>query len=275
VRAIDVVRAPAGDHAGTKLAAAEPPGAIVSFLRVNAIDRVVDVRSFAEPHFVVEPVRRGRGSLVAARGIAGQADFNALQVADASVAHQFCRVPKLDGRSLLAADLQNAPRGLHRVAERAPFSDGERCGLLQVNILACANGVNADERVPVIGGADDDRVNVFAGEQLVIICVARDAVVGRARFLRVEVVDELFPCRIIGMSCTREIRPTPMAPILMRLLGANWPKTLAGTIVGKPIAAAAAAPVFKKLRRETLRLSFIFRSNTKSSAFKKLRVRVP
>jgi hypothetical protein len=42
-----------------------------------------------------------------------------------------------------------------------------------------------------------------------------------------------------------------MAPILMRLLGANWPRTTEGTIVGNPIAAAAPTPVFKNLRLET------------------------
>ncbi len=36
------------------------------------------------------------------------------------------------------------------------------------------------------------------------------------------------------MSCPREMRPTPMAPILICLLGANCPKTREGTMVGKP-----------------------------------------
>jgi hypothetical protein len=44
---------------------------------------------------------------------------------------------------------------------------------------------------------------------------------------------------------------------LTRLLGAYWPKMLAGTMVGKPIAAAVPAVVFKKLRREILRVCFI------------------
>ncbi len=37
-----------------------------------------------------------------------------------------------------------------------------------------------------------------------------------------------------GMSWPREIRPTPIAPTLMRLLGAAAPSTDAGTIDGKP-----------------------------------------
>ena len=43
--------------------------------------------------------------------------------------------------------------------------------------------------------------------------------------------------------------PTPMQPIAMRLLGAFWPKTDAGTIVGA--ASATAAADFTKSRRET------------------------
>jgi hypothetical protein len=39
--------------------------------------------------------------------------------------------------------------------------------------------------------------------------------------------------------------------MLMRLLGAYCPKTVAGTIVGNPKAAMAPIPVFKNLRRET------------------------
>jgi hypothetical protein len=39
--------------------------------------------------------------------------------------------------------------------------------------------------------------------------------------------------------------------MLMRLLGAYCPNTVAGTMAGNPTAAAAPSPVFKNLRRET------------------------
>ena len=61
-------------------------------------------------------------------------------------------------------------------------------------------------------------------------------------------------CMIEGMSWTREMRPTPIAPTLMRLLGAYCPKTEEGRIVGTPIAALAATPVFTNLRLENLPL---------------------
>src|SRR5512146_3511289 len=53
-----------------------------------------------------------------------------------------------------------------------------------------------------------------------------------------------------GMSCPREMRPTPMAPTLMRLLGAYCPNTVAGTMVGNPTTAAVLKLFFRKLRRE-------------------------
>src|ERR1035441_10889336 len=53
------------------------------------------------------------------------------------------------------------------------------------------------------------------------------------------------------------MRPTPMAPTLMRLLGAICPKTDEGRIVGKPATAATPTDVFRKLRRETLPIVFI------------------
>jgi len=56
------------------------------------------------------------------------------------------------------------------------------------------------------------------------------------------------------MSCPREIRPTPIAPTLIRLLGDVLPKTVAGTIAGNPaatvVAAAALPAVARKDRRD-------------------------
>ena len=41
---VDVVRAPAGDHAGAELLAAQPAGTVVAVLRVDAVLGVEDVR---------------------------------------------------------------------------------------------------------------------------------------------------------------------------------------------------------------------------------------
>ena len=48
--------------------------------------------------------------------------------------------------------------------------------------------------------------------------------------------------QIPGRSWPREMRPVPIAPTLMRLLGAVAPKTDAGTIAGKPAASTEVAP---------------------------------
>ena len=45
-------------------------------------------------------------------------------------------------------------------------------------------------------------------------------------------------CRTPGISWPREMRPTPMAPMVMRLEGAVAPKTELGTMAGNPAAMA-------------------------------------
>jgi hypothetical protein len=50
------------------------------------------------------------------------------------------------------------------------------------------------------------------------------------------------------MSCTREILPTPIAPMLIRFEGAVAPKTLRGTMVGNPDARAPATVPLMKAR---------------------------
>lgn len=55
--------------------------------------------------------------------------------------------------------------------------------------------------------------------------------------------------QIPGMSWPREMRPVPIAPTLMRLPGAEAPKTDAGTIAGKPATSVALLAVLTKSRR--------------------------
>ena len=69
------------------------------------------------------------------------------------------------------------------VAERPPFGNRERRRLLEVDVLAGLDGVDGDDRVLVIGRADDDGVDVAVGQQLAIVAVSRHAVVGLAGLL--------------------------------------------------------------------------------------------
>src|ERR1700733_5791822 len=77
------------------------------------------------------------------------------------------------------------------------------------------------------------------------------------RLLRTPVVYFQTP----GMSWPREMRPTPMAPMLMRFDGASWPKTEEGTRVGKTMTAAAPRPVFKNVLRVCVVVAILARSS--------------
>ena len=79
---------------------------------------------------------------------------------------------------------------MHRVAQRPPFGDGQRCRLLQVDVLAGLHGVNRQARMLVIGRTDDDGIDVAIGEQFAIVGIAGDAVIGLAGLLAVLAVEE-------------------------------------------------------------------------------------
>ena len=190
VRGVEVVRAPARDHAGTELLAAQPARAVVALLGVDALLGVVDVRRRAEPRLVIQVLRHRHLRLVVARRVAGQADVHRLQLADAAVADELGRVAELRRRTLLAADLEDAAAALDGVAERAALGDRERGGLLQVDVLAGLDGRDRRQRVPVVGRADHDGVHVLAREQVAVVAVGPHALVRLARLLRVVAVDQ-------------------------------------------------------------------------------------
>ncbi len=59
------------------------------------------------------------------------------------------------------------------------------------------------------------------------------------------------------------IMPQPMTAMVMRLDGAFCPKTLEGTIVGKPKVAAAAAPDWRNRRREVAVCGVVMKAITR------------
>src|SRR4051812_18575321 len=90
---VDVMRAPAGDHSCTELFAAQPTWPVVALfkvagnLRVHSILRVVNQRSRAQPHFIIE-IRGDRlFLLVSTGGVAGKANLDRLDLADVSVSN--------------------------------------------------------------------------------------------------------------------------------------------------------------------------------------------
>ena len=92
---IDVVRAPAGDHACSELLHTEPARTIEPLERHHSIDGVRHIRRRAEPGVVVEVGGDRHRRWVAARGIAGQADLYMLHFADAAVANQLAGAVEL------------------------------------------------------------------------------------------------------------------------------------------------------------------------------------
>ena len=68
--------------------------------------------------------------------------------------------------------------------------------------------------------------------------IRRGAGVGSANGQQMATTRALSYCSTPGRSWTRAMRPAPIWPTFMRLEGANWPKTEAGTMEGKPMAAA-------------------------------------
>ena len=74
-----------------------------------------------------------------------------------------------DGAYALAAHLDDAAGGALRGDDGVALFDRVDHGLFAIYILARIHGVDGGLRVPVVGGGDDDGIDVFAREQLVIV----------------------------------------------------------------------------------------------------------
>jgi len=76
----------------------------------------------------------------------------------------------------LAADLEDAPGGFGTVDHgRAVLVEVDH-RLFAVHILAGLHGVDGGLLVPMVGGADDDRIDVLAGENVVVVAGGEDVV---------------------------------------------------------------------------------------------------
>jgi hypothetical protein len=79
-----------------------------------------------------------------------------------------------DGAHALAADLENAPGLFLRFDDHVTIGYFADHRLLTVDILAGLEGVCGNAGVPVIGGGDDDGVDIAAGEQFAIVAGGED-----------------------------------------------------------------------------------------------------
>jgi hypothetical protein len=156
------VDAPAGDEAQGVIVV-EPPG----FAVLGAFHRGVGgLGGRAEPGVVID----GWGRLGWFRGsarLAGAApDVHVFERADLSTANELAGLPELAAGSLLGSELEHAAVGLEGLAKQLIFLDGEAEGFLDVHVLAGPGGGEGYGHVPVVGGGDQDTVDVFAVEQL-------------------------------------------------------------------------------------------------------------
>ena len=131
---------------------------------------VLAQRGWPEPAVVVEfgrrfAVRHGGGVEVRT----GETNDYRLHLADGTVANQFTRLMEFLRRTLLAAGLHDSFVLTSRRNHRAAFGDRQRQRLFAIDVFPCRTRFNGLQRVPVVGGCDQDRVNVFRFEQLAVI----------------------------------------------------------------------------------------------------------
>src|SRR5574344_517770 len=127
-----------------------------------------------EPRVVIKARGDGLRRAVAAGLVAADADFDTGDLAETPVADELDDLAELRTGTLPRADLDD--KSLHRrdVGDNATFLNrlGER--LLQVNVLAREEAVRRNDRMLVVGYADEDGVNGRIEEQLLVILVRLD-----------------------------------------------------------------------------------------------------
>ena len=87
-----------------------------------------------------------------------------VDLADAAVLHELDRLAHGRAAAVHRADLHDLAVGARRVDHLAPFPDGVRRRLLDVDVLAGLQRPDRGERVPVIRNRDDDGVDVLVVE---------------------------------------------------------------------------------------------------------------
>ena len=124
-------------------------------------------RRGADPEIPVETVRhrcaRNAESVFQPCAVpARQTNFDARDLADASVPHQLDGAAHLAARTLPAAGLPHAAVALDGADEGASFAKVVGEGLFAEDVLAAVGGEHADGRVPVVRRGDEDGVDVVA-----------------------------------------------------------------------------------------------------------------
>ena len=157
----------------------------------------------------------------------GQADDYVLKFAKATVADEFAGEPEIAVAALLAADLKDALVVAHGFHEALAFVDGEGERLLAVNILAGLHREQVYKRVPVVGRARDDGVDVVALHELAKVLV-------RLRHLAVlrELLGSGFGMTVINVADGKHVTVSGRTRAVGTALAATTDQCDARTVVG-------------------------------------------
>ena len=120
----------------------------------------------------------GRNGVVpgADGGVAVPAGGDHVELADGAGGEELLGLGVDDGADALAADLKDAVGGAGGVDDLGAVGVDVDHGLFEVDVLAGVHGVDGGLLVPVVGRGDDDGVDVFAGEDLVVVAGGEDVV---------------------------------------------------------------------------------------------------
>ena len=132
---------------------------------------VGDVGRRAFPEVPVELLGDRYDGERAADGVVADPGLDGVHLADPAVAHQLAGQAIARVGALLAAGLEDAVVLAGRLDHRLAFLDGEREGLLAVDVAAGLHRGDRGQGVPVVDRADRDGVQVFLGEQLAEVFV--------------------------------------------------------------------------------------------------------
>jgi len=95
-----------------------------------------------------------------------------------AAAEQVARRLQVRGGAAVRPDLDHPVVRARRPDHRPAFANGVRGGLLHVHVRPRLHGGDRGQRVPVVGGGDDDDFRPLAREQLAVIAVVAGGVAG-------------------------------------------------------------------------------------------------
>ena len=113
-------------------------------------------------------------------GVAIPVGGDHVEFADGSGGEELFCLGVDDGADALAADLDDAVGGVSGCDDLGAVRVDVDHGLFEVDVFACAHGVDGGLLVPMVGCGDDDGVDVFAGEDLAVVAGGEEIVPRRA-----------------------------------------------------------------------------------------------